>query len=339
LRLAVNNSGEWWKGFKVVAGVVDTGLIRNVLESDSTLTIELMRDIDIGEEHDLWLWSIGAPAPCVLPREDWRVDTGRIVVEAREGAAACIAVAFRGFWLGSVALNRNYSWRSSHASIVQTQNWSLTAAWLRWFRVPVLLPELRAAVRARAEAEPARTFVAWTCDHQPDARVQFSEEHREIWVQVTRTFLQSWNPIQDEALHVLGEMGVIPTDPLEIVHAFERTREGWPNCEGLARIDPGIFSTLIIGALPAAYPDARAEERAVLVKILRKQLMGTDQELSLDEFSTRIGLDRRFASEVINAESLRRERSLALRIALADYSVRQFVCVRLLDEALSQGRI
>ena len=94
-----------------------------------------------------------------------------------------------------------------------------------------------------------------------------------------------------------------------------------------------------MSALPAAYQEARPEERAVLVKILRKQLMGTDQELSLDEFSSRIGLDRQFASAVLNAESLRRERSLSLRIALGDYSVRQFVCVRLLDEGMSQGLI
>jgi aminopeptidase-like protein len=123
------------------------------------------------------------------------------------------------------------------------------------------------------------------------------------------------------------------------VEAFERTREGWQNADGLARIDPGIFASLVVSALPAAYQEARPEERAVLVKILRKQLMGTDQELSLDEFSSRIGLDRQFASAVLNAESLRRERSLSLRIALGDYSVRQFVCVRLLDEGMSQGLI
>lgn len=339
LRLAVNKRGEWWRGFKIVLGVVDTGLIRSAEKTDSAVTIELLRDIEIGQNHELWVWPTDAPEPAPLAREYWRVDDGRIVADIETGHTASIAIAFKGLWLGAISLGRDHSWLTFKGVIEQTTCWSVTAEWLRWFRVPILLPHLRSVAQMKAESDPAGTFLAWTCERPTDSRSSFSDEHRERWAQVIRAFLYFWRPTPEEATHVLGALGVLPSDPLEIIEAFESTREGWQNADVLARIDPGMFASLAISALPAAYPDARPEERAVLVKILRKQIMGTDQELSLEEFSWRIGLDRRFASAVLNAESLRRERSLSLRIALGDYSVRQLVCVRLLDEGMSQGLI
>jgi hypothetical protein len=336
LRLAVNNRGEWWRGFKIVQGVVDTGVIRSAEQTPSAVTIELLRDFEIGQGHELWVWPINAHKPNPISRHCWRVDDGRIVAELVEGNAAAIAITFKGLWLGAISLGRDHSWEIFKGVIDQTECWSVTAEWLRWFRIPMLLPNLRSAARMKVEADPAGTFLAWTSEHQADSRVSFSDDHREQWAHVIRAFLHFWKPTSEEAVQVLGALGVLPGDPIEIVEAFELSREGWQNADGLARIDPGIFSSLIVSALPVAYQDARQEERAVLVKILRKQIMGTDQELSLDEFSSRIGLDRRFASAVVNAESLRRERTLSVRIALGDYSVRQFVCVRLLDDAMSQ---
>jgi hypothetical protein len=339
LRLAVNNRGEWWRGFKVVQGIVDTGLIRSVEPTQSKLMIELLRDIEIGENHELWVWPADASEPRPLAREFWHVDDGRIVAEVESNYNAAIAISYKGLWLGAISLDQDHSWLTFKGVIENTSCWPVTAEWLRWFRVPVLLLNLRSTAQVKVESDPAGTFLAWTHERPIDPRASFSDEHRERWAQVIRAFLYSWSPTPEEATQVLGSLRVLPRDPLDIIEAFESTSEGWQNADNLARIDPGIFSSLVISALPAAYRDARLEERAVLVKILRKQIMGTDQELSLDDFSWRIGLDRRFASAVLNAESLRRARSLSLRIALGDYSIRQFVCVRLLDDAMSQELI
>jgi hypothetical protein len=213
LRLAVNNRGEWWRGFKVVRGVVDTGLIRSADQTESAVTIELLRDIEIGENHELWIWPTNAHAPSPISRECWRVDDGRVIVEIEDGPAAAIALGFKGLWLGAISLGRDHSWDTFKGVIEQADCWSITAAWLRWFRVPVLLPNLRSAVHVKVASDPAGTFLAWTNEHQPDSRVFFSEEHRERWAQVIRAFLYFWKPTPEEGVQVLGELGALPGDP------------------------------------------------------------------------------------------------------------------------------
>ena len=92
------------------------------------------------------------------------------------------------------------------------EDWSETATWLRWWRAPLLHPDLFPAIQRQFEAMPADLLCAWL--GEPELEGAKLLEHREdnAWCALTREFSWDWRPTRSVATQVLEQFEVFDID-------------------------------------------------------------------------------------------------------------------------------
>ena len=163
---------------------------------------------ELGHDHDIWVWYTGSESPAVLERSAWWQEEAICfaLVEADVSPIA-FAISYEGAWLG--ARTAGQGWEGFNNLIKSCSNWETLAAWLKWWRVPLLHPMLQAVTSALVEAAPVETLRAWTLREVLFSPASFSEDYEDSWRTVSRSILWNWLPTQAESVTALQSFGLL----------------------------------------------------------------------------------------------------------------------------------
>jgi hypothetical protein len=215
LRLSVGPYNRPSEGQTFSRSVSDSGLLQRVDRDDTAYQVQLRRSFERDDEHAFWVWMEGHSAPDRLPDDDWIQEEDVCLIQLPDGARpVAFALSFEGAWLGARTCQRG--WQGFADLIGASSDWVKTAAWLRWWRVPVRHENLKEFVNARVVGARIGTLSAWTSSAAgPCSIARFSEGHEDAWHAVTRSFLWDWKPSDCESAAVLRNFGMLVGDHQE----------------------------------------------------------------------------------------------------------------------------
>lgn len=262
----------------VARALTNEGYLRAVQqEVRGGWTAMLPFDSPLEEDHHLWMWAQDAAAPVEVPRSLLSQEGFTLRWVAPTNAKVFgWALAFAGERVGAVCTANSLREFSAHLG---QQNWADTAAWVRWWHIPVLHADIRQTIEIRVRRYPVETLKAWTLPVPDGGNLIFDELQEEAWATAARELLWGWEPSTAEAVDLAKALsiwtGVIEKD------AAERSSAAEPGL--LARVSPVLLAKITSVALPAMYPFPK-NDLAVLVGRL---LQAVDENALRDGFSVK----------------------------------------------------
>ena len=161
-------------------------------------------------------------------------------------------------------------WKGFADVISSSPDWRTTAQWLRWWRVPLLHENLKAAVGARIVEFRIETLCSWTSTENVQGNATYSEEHEDAWRSVTRRFLWDWKPDATESASILKRLGLLTGDP------DQDSGQAWDGCEELLTIHPLLLAMAARRGLAELYPGHAFEDLLYLLEKLRNRILDLD---------------------------------------------------------------
>jgi hypothetical protein len=342
LRLAAGPYNRPFGGHRLARGVIHSGVMEWVEQDGEVYQIQLRRALELGPDHAIWAWYEYQPKPEIVAASDW-IQEGDTCLVHSGGRPIALAISFQGAWLG--ARTSQMGWKGFADVISSSPDWRTTAQWLRWWRVPLLHENLKAAVRARIVESRIETLWSWasTEDFQVDA--MYSEEHEDAWRSVTRSFLWDWKPNATESAAILKRLGLLTGDP------DQDNGHAWDGCGELLTIHPLLLALAARRGLAELYPGQAFEDPLYLLEKLRNHILdldlyasGSQTDSALVEARIRaaeaMGVDEAFLTRRLLPDAIALVRgALArdhnLRVAIANsQAVRKYLAAAVIEKMI-----
>jgi len=344
LRLSAGPYNRPLLGGTIIArSVIHSGVVGWIEGSESDWQIQFRRNFELGESHDIWAWPSQSDVPRVLDRSTWWQEDNICHVRHGGDSLLALAVSFEGGWLG--ARTSAQGWAGFGDLLRSCENWAILARWLKWWRVPLLHPALRAEASALARRAPIDTLRSWGSRIELSFPARFSEDYEDAWRMVTQTFLWDWLPTKNESGEALSSFGLLTG---ELADDFSRS---WAGYEEMLGIHPLLFVQLAARGTACLYPD-NSSARGTLLERLRNQILDIDPGASHEAVLRALREAQQMAAramavdESFVAKSLLRDavalisgnlaRSDNLRVALANsYAVPQYLAATILHKMIA----
>jgi hypothetical protein len=223
-----------------------------------------------------------------------------------------------------------------------SEDWEMTARFLRWFHLPVMESHVRNSIASRIAGNECRTLRVWTesgCPPAPGLRQE--DANRDRWHYVLRRFFERWRPRLADAGDLIQHFGLLCGDPARDLDTC------WERHDELLSIHPVLLAAVADLGISSAYPEY-PEARRIFLEMLQNMCLDlprnsggaerqrTEQEY-LDEAARSIGVDPAFIlrSLLVDARRLCSREQVKprnLRIALAIRPFRQWLAAKLISD-------
>lgn len=327
---------------RISRAVTAPGLIERVERcGDRTCCIVLQRPLEpeFDGGHMVLRWTLGEK-PTKVPASRLRAGsstTWEISGTTLDPGRTLVAISYRGSLLGTWwPADLGARWQAPPPATVRPR---VTAAWVRWLRLPILQESCLPAFRAFARLYPGETLTAWILDRGLPEQLNVRPA-TDAWLEAVRRIFWRWSPTKDDVADIVLAVGrSLKSDQLLATTL------------GALEFDP-LLVWRLLRAWPAELPlDADSSSWASLLPKIRRELTG------LPDRSTDADVRRREAEILAEAAQLMHcdpnflergivQRALAvrnltelpvvharnLRIALGVAGFRQYLLVRALSE-------
>lgn len=177
---------------QVSSGVTDPGVVSTVYAREGKLYVLLTQPVHPGPAHKVVRWAPGGLPQIydvirVVDDRQWEVECPEVDLRSN-----LIAVAYRGKRLGAWWPSQVHYWLKK-VQLSHSIHAKLLAYMIRWSKMPVLLEDWLAAVRAIAVKFPGEFLSAWLLsdDYIDEAKLADNDE---AWQMVPRTVFWSFRP-------------------------------------------------------------------------------------------------------------------------------------------------
>ena len=347
LQLSPRPYNQFAQGYKIARSVIHSGIINWIDSYEGFWRIQIRKMFELGDDHDIWVWYTGSESPAVLERSAWwQQESICFALAEADVLPIAFAISYEGAWLG--ARTAGQGWEGFNSLIKSCTNWETMAAWLKWWRVPLLHPMLQAVTSALVEAAPVETLRAWTLREVLFSPASFSEDYEDSWRTVSRSILWNWLPTQAESVAALQSFGLLSGEFLRDLD------EAWEGYEDLLVTNPLLLAQLAGRGAYGIYPD-NLNARQTFLGRLRNQLLEIDRSASLDTVSRALQDCQQQAAESMTVDAVFVSKSLLrdsfslmegnleqhgnLRVALSNsYAFQRYLAAKILDLMIT-GRL
>ena len=188
-------------GVELAASVEDQGCVLRFygkMLGQNRCCVVLRDRIEPSDRHTIMLWTTSGTVRTIRP-SGHRIQDHRWDLPPYDEPIAW-AIAYDGKCIGS-------AWRTSElTTLVSGQRTPNTFALLRWFRVPVLSPDMRLPVREAIESNPSGFLWAWLSNKGLDSRELIHEDVPEELFPMLRDLL--WRVKIRSARHAMDAMKI-----------------------------------------------------------------------------------------------------------------------------------
>ena len=248
------------RSYSLSPGVINTGNLSNARSSGSQHRLELRHPTEWIQEYDVLVWSSDETTPYSLPHECYTcVDRQTIIVTHPVERPMAWAISHEGRWKGAnfdATADSASGWHGATsrfaASLYASIDWSKTAAWLRWWRIPVLMEPFQGAVALQLTRNPGATLVEWIRQGEiesSDNKLFLQSVDQTWWSAAVRGFDALWNwrpdPTESEAFLLASGAFHLPDD--KQMHVWT---------------EPGVMGFNVIGKKNALHAPLEALLRA-----------------------------------------------------------------------------
>jgi len=319
--------------------ILDSGVIARVEQVGSEWELLFRNAIDLTDDHELWVWQAGSPCPEVIPRTNWQQEDGPCRLNIPGSSPLGFAVSFKGQRQGSRTGSGGFWAFGQHLSSIE--DWKQTAAWLRWWRAPLLHPELSPAIQCRVESNPDDLLESWLGEPQLLGVKLLEQREDSAWLALTREFFWNWRPKSFVARQVLERFDVIDLKSSGLMALAERIIEVSPvilirlllalsapselrNSEVLKRL-----RNRYIELSPSASPHELRAQREALLNRAAEALIVNETLLSKRLLQTAVQMAQ------TQQVSIEQREDWNLRVAINNqHIVRQYLAVELLQKLI-----
>ncbi|SPF40427.1 hypothetical protein SBA4_2500002 [Candidatus Sulfopaludibacter sp. SbA4] len=255
------------------------------------------------------------------------------------------ALAFNGACVGT-ALAEPSPYPQLCDVIRLHSDWLSTAAWLRWFRIPLLDDDVRHAIADRMRECWLGTFWTWlNPDAAPAEGLRQSDPRTERWQYAMRRFFERWRPAQVESGELLRRFALLTGEPQHDVE------QAWERYDELLDIHPASLANAAVNGIAVIYSAYTPSERRILLEMLENLLLdlapaageverGRAFARLLDQSAQSLNVDPAFIEKSLLPDAVRLsagdlETARNLRIALAVRPFRRWLAARLIQHGIS----
>jgi hypothetical protein len=324
------------EGVRVAHSIIDSGIISDVKREGTEWRIGLRNGVNLGSDHEVWCWRRGSLEPVSI--EFSSLAREQVSVAGISDAQA-FAVSYKGRCLGSRFASAESM--SGFAEIIAEESWIQISPWLRWWRMPLLLPSIKNHVEHCIRRNRVSTFNSWAIIEEHNG-LPFPEDlvGTDGWSVIIRTFYWDWLPETSEAGRLLRDAGLLSGDPQADVAS------GWAKAMDYCALHPVLLVLFAKRGLYDIYPAITRPEAQVLLAMLANTIAGiprnsgllapTRQAL-LIESASQMSVDPVFIQRVLLREALSIVKGLHeptenLKIALNVQPFRRWLVLELLLE-------
>ncbi len=243
---------------------MQSGVLACATRDGDSCTLTLRSDLELGPDHELWMWRHDARGPQRIPREHWSQTEDQCELKLADDASPlAFAVSYEGAWLGAWTLSGE--WARLLRNRTGKSDWSSTANWLKWWRVPLLHPDLIEQARAAVQRDRLGTFLAWVSTEPPCPSTCTEEDFEAAWRYVVRRLFWRWHPNPDQSKTVLRELSLLSGEgALDI-------ENGWAGFDRLTLISPVLAVRIAVQGTSLLYPNQ--VERDVILRSLLSSML------------------------------------------------------------------
>ncbi|MGO9275080.1 MAG: hypothetical protein ACLQOO_33410 [Terriglobia bacterium] len=344
LRLAVGPYNQAREGRTIARSVIHSGVIGWIEQKGDDWHIQFRRSFELGSEHDIWIWPAQAGAPHLLNRAAWWQEGEACLARVDAGSTpVAFAVSFQGSWLGARTCGQG--WAGLIDVLRRCQDWQTSAPWLKWWRVPLLHPALKAIASELVRSQPIVSIEAWVFGDGLLTMARSTEDHEDAWRALTRTLLWDWLPTPAEAATVLRNCGLL-------TGVFEDDfRRAWEGYEELLAVHPVLLAQVAARGTASLYSGDADAVRGFL-ETLRNRILAVELRTPREAVSRALQDAKRMAAETMAVDDAfvsksllpdaiayaqgRLDRPHNLRVALANsYAVPQYLAATMIDKAIA----
>lgn len=281
--------------------VIDPGLIRSVIPSDSGIDLHMTYGIEPGCDHTIIAWPLSS-TPEMVAGEHIEVlspTCWRVPLDSCRFDELVVGLAYRGVRQGTWWPEQPEE-NALERAVMEGLSPLIAAALARWMHLPLIGETYRATIRRLAHTFPAEALDAWLHDEglpyglQPDAR---SEE----WISAVRHVFMTWTPAPGQARDVIA---MLSRDEQDGDRLGAATR-------GLLRIDPLLMRRVVYRWLETAVLPGDGRAAAIAqVQALRRAAANLPADASasrldarrrelLEQAASVMQVDQRFLTEGI----------------------------------------
>jgi len=335
-----NRSGE--DRIRLAKSVTDSGLIVSARREGERWRIVFRQAIEPGPSHAIWVWT-NASVVCISG--EWAETTWETEAAAMTGEPIAFALAFNGACVGT-ALGDPSPYLQLCDQIRRDSDWLVTAAWLRWFRIPLLDDEVRHAIAERIRECWLDTFWTWlNPDGAPAGGLRQNDPRTERWQYAMRRFFERWRPTRVESGELLRRFALLTGEPQ---HDIE---QAWERYDELLDIHPALSANAAVNGIMDIYAAFRPSERRILLEMLENLLLdlapaageaerGRSFAKLLDQSAQSLNVDTAFIERSLLPDAVRLsagtlETARNLRIALAVRPFRRWLAAKLIQHGIS----
>ncbi len=259
LDLCVGPYNRRYNWAQVARALVQSGVLACATRDGDSCTLTLRSDLELGPDHELWVWRYDARCPESISREHWSQSEDQCEVKLADDASPlAFAVSYEGAWLGAWTLSDE--WARLLRNRTGKPDWSSTANWLKWWRVPLVHPDLIEQARAAVQRDRLGTFLAWVSTEPPCSSTCTEEDFEAAWRYVVRKLFWRWYPNPDQSKIILRELSLLSGEgALDIGN-------GWAGFDRLMLISPVLAVRIAVQGTSVLYPNE--VERDVILRSL-----------------------------------------------------------------------
>jgi len=322
----------------VAGAITNFGAIKSATCRGDTWVIEFRHRIEPGASV-VWVWTESGVIGLSSSAVEWCGDSCRVACTVFTTAPAVFGIAFDGICVGT-AITEAPPYAHLCSQIESSRDWENTAAWLRWFRLPLLYKTIRRSVANRIEGNECRTLCIWTTSTistAPDLRQE--DASTDQWQYLLRHFFERWRLCPSDAVSLMKQFELLTGDPqVDLERCWERHDE-------LLNIHPALLARAANLGVAAVYPTASTDERRVFLDMLinvtldlSRNATDADRKRSeqkcLNEAAKSMNVDIAFVERSLLADARllyegARVYTRNLRIALGVRPFRQWLTARL----------
>jgi hypothetical protein len=338
LELCVGPYNRRYNWAPVTRAVVQSGVLACATCLGDFCRLTLRSDLELGSDHDLWMWRHDAVAPERIPHEHWSQSEDQCEVKvAHDASPLAFAVSYEGAWIGAWTLSQE--WARLLRNRMGRQDWSLTAKWLKWWRVPLLHPDLIDHTKAAVHRDRLRTFLAWVSTEPPCPFTSSEEDFDAAWRYIARKLFWRWHVNPEQAKTILQELALLSGE------GAMDMEKGWSGFDRLMLISPLLAVRIAVQGATVLYTNK--VERDFILRSLLARILDSSQDTMVrlsevrEEAARSMNVDIAFVANGILRDALeswngKEVDDRNLRIATTNsLAVPKFLSAELLQRALN----
>ena len=269
LELSVGPYNRRYNWAPVARALVQSGVLACATRDGGSCTLTLRSDLELGPDHELWIWRSDAGSPERIPRQRWSQSEDQCDVKLADDASPlAFAISYEGVWIGASTLSDE--WGRLLRNRTGMPDWSTTAKWLKWWRVPLLHPDLIEYAKLGVQRDRLGTFLAWISMEPPCLSTSTEEDFEAAWRYVVRKLFWRWNPNPEQSKAILRELSLLSGEG-----ALDM-EQGWSGFDRLTLISPVLAVRIAARGSSVLYPDP--VERGVILRSLLSSMLDKPKE-------------------------------------------------------------